>query len=163
MIEVILYGGHVALIDDEDAPLIIPFSWYRNDNGYAKRNSTLGSIYMHRVVMPGYDLVDHRNRNRLDNRRENLRPATVLQNNRNQQLRRDNTTGYRGVGFDRRKGLWRARIVLSDSRRKFLGYFDDPLDAAMAYDEVARVHFGEFAVLNFPERADEEEVAGARG
>jgi hypothetical protein len=94
--------------------------------------------------------VDHRNRNKLDFQRGNLRVATRAESCRNTSLRKDNTTGYRGVSFYARLGIYRATIFLGQ-RQVTLGKFPDPVDAAKCYDAAARLYFGEFAVLNFPD------------
>ena len=93
--------------------------------------------------------VDHINGDHLDNRKCNLRIATVKENSRNAGIRNDNTSGFKGVSFFRRRGKYRAYINI-DQKQKHLGYFDDPEEAARAYDEAARSYFGEFACVNFP-------------
>ena len=93
-------------------------------------------------------VIDHINRRGLDNRRANLRLATVAQNAWNSK-KRNSRSGYKGVWYARDKCLWRAAIVCN-RRRIHLGYFRDKHAAARAYDKAARTHFGEYAVLNFP-------------
>lgn len=61
----------------------------------------------------------------------------------------DNTSGYKGVGWSRASGKWRAYIQV-DGRQVHLGLHLDPLDAARVYDAAALEHFGEYARLNFP-------------
>ena len=94
------------------------------------------------------DIVDHINQDPLDNRRQNLRLATRSQNAANLGPYANNTSGYKGVDFNR--GKWRARIT-QDGVRYFLGTFDTAEDAARAYDQKALELFGEFASLNFSE------------
>ena len=125
-------------------------TWYAQrkvwDAG-AKREVT---IKMHRVVLPvapGY-VVDHINRNGLDNRRANLRLATVAQNAWNAK-KRNSRSGYKGVHYDKNKNRWRAAIVCN-GQRTHLGYFKDKHQAAKAYDTAAKTLHGEFAALNFP-------------
>ena len=105
---------------------------------------------MHQIVLncPAGLLPDHRNRNKLDNRRNNLRPATCLQNSANQSLRKDNRSGFKGVTWNKQQSRWKAQIR-DAGKRLFLGYFHDAAEAARAYDQKARELFGEFAFLNF--------------
>jgi hypothetical protein len=157
MIKVPLSQGKVALIDDEDAPRVLQHKWtYTRVNqrrAYAQTKIRVGAkqrtLYMHRLILdaPAGELVDHINGNGLDNRRENLRLATVAQNTRNSRQRRGSAAGYKGV---RRRGdKWQARIAVN-SKQIHLGVFSSKEEAAQAYDTAAREHFGEFAVLNFP-------------
>lgn len=123
---------------------------------YAGRWKRIGlrqcRIHMHRLIL-GLDsrdtrLCDHKNGNGLDNRRANLRIATTSQNLANRGKTRRNTSGYKGVMWFKRKRKWYARIRVS-GKSVHLGYFDDPIDAAKAYDDAALKHFGEFAKTNF--------------
>lgn len=86
--------------------------------------------------------VDHRNRDGLDNRWANLRPATRAQNKMNSKCRSDNKCGMKGVSFKR--GKWRPRIQVGD-KRFYLGGFDTPEAAHAAYEAAAKQYFGEFA------------------
>ncbi len=102
--------------------------------------------------------IDHRNRDRADNRLNNLRPASRLQNNRHSGKRAQTRSGFKGVAFRELSGgvgSWRARIKLNGKDHS-IGYFDTPEKAARAYDEAAKVHYGQFAVLNYPEVPVEE-------
>jgi len=91
---------------------------------------------------------DHADGNGLDNRRFNLRPANFLQNNRNSR-KRAGAHKFKGVYLRPETGAFRAGIKLKE-KLTWLGQFDDEISAARAYDTAARIHFGEFARLNFP-------------
>lgn len=140
-----------ALVDPADLELVGAYRWRLHTSGYVstnvKRDGRQRTIYLHRLILdPGPGLtVDHGNRDKLDNRRANLRPATRIQQNANQRRRADNTTGYRGVG--RARGRWRAQIDVA-GRQRFLGHHATAEDAAAAYNAAAVEAFGEFAVLN---------------
>ncbi len=88
--------------------------------------------------------LDHKNRNSLDDRIENLRIATRSQNYANNSIQLRNTSGYKGVSWNKIAKKWRASIGVN---KKFisLGYFDNPADAGNAYLKAAKEYFGEFA------------------
>lgn len=88
--------------------------------------------------------VDHKNVTPGDDRWENLRPATKVQNAGNTGLMVTNTSGFRGVSWSKQRGKWRAQIVV-DRRHRVLGYFDDKKSASDVYVAAAQIHFGEFA------------------
>ena len=119
---------------------------------YAARAYKIGKkhfyIYMHQEVLdlPDNDkrIPDHINKNSLDNRRSNLRPATYIQNGMNSGLRKNNTSGFKGVSWDKRKGKWKAAIM-HNRKTKFLGYFDTPEEGHAAYCKAAVELVGEFA------------------
>lgn len=90
------------------------------------------------------DQIDHINGNRSDNRWRNLRPASNSQNNVNR--RKPSiipSSGYRGVAYDKRRGHWYAQIKVN-RKHIYLGRFEDPKKASLAYQEAARHYFGEF-------------------
>lgn len=89
-------------------------------------------------------VIDHINGNGLDNRIENLRAATRAENNRNSRVKSNNTTGYKGVCFDRREGRFVASIA-RDGKQFNLGYFETPEDAHAAYCIAAERLHGKFA------------------
>lgn len=88
--------------------------------------------------------IDHKNRDRLDNRISNLRVATPSQNQANKGMRSDNTSAVKGVTWDAEKKKWISAIHV-DGKRKFLGRFDKLEDAAFSYSLAAKRYFGEFA------------------
>ena len=105
---------------------------------------------------PAGVMVDHINRDRLDNRRANLRMATNAQNQANVTKRQGMTSRYKGVSRHTATGRWQARISV-EGKQMHLGYFAHEADAARAYDARAREVFGVFAQANFPELLDEQE------
>jgi len=157
-----LTQGQYAIVDPDDYDHLAKYKWRicrtKGKNvSYAERsirlpNGKYSRLLMHRqlIDVPEGYVIDHINGSGLDNRRANLRLATVAQNAWNSK-KRNPRSGYKGVCFVRNKGLWRAAIVCN-RRRIHLGYFSDKRTAARAYDAAAHIHFGEYAVLNFPTR-----------
>jgi hypothetical protein len=156
-----LTKGYVAIVDDEDYALVSKFKWHTfNNNGrgtYAIANmevdGKMTTVRMHRFITnpSRSEVVDHINRNGLDNRRGNLRAATRSTNAANSKHRADRSTSpYRGVYFEKEKKLYRAQIRVN-GKLFGLGRYKDPKLAAEKYDAEAVRNFGEFAVLNFPE------------
>ncbi|CAA6603857.1 Pathogenesis-related transcriptional factor and ERF protein [Rhodospirillaceae bacterium LM-1] len=156
---------HFAIVDAEDVEWLSEFRWcvLRTRSGaprYAVRRENKQFIFMHRMIIPapnGMD-VDHINGNGLDNRRHNLRFCTRSENLQNMRPR-GGSSSFKGVYRHKRDQVWRAYIDVNKVRLS-LGSFQDETDAARAYDEAARKHFGAFARPNFlqlhPETSTEE-------
>ncbi len=142
-----------ALVDSVRFDELSQWNWFCAQ-GYAARvrrkNELPGAhlIHMHRVVCGSVGEIDHINRNRLDNRKENLRIVTRSLNMANTDIRSTNRSGYKGVSFDSSRGLWRAAIVVNGKQK--MKRFETAERAALYYDEMAREAFGDHAVLNFP-------------
>lgn len=155
MKEIPLSQGKFALVDDEDFAQVSRFNWFYS-TGYAVRNIKLDTnVYkmelMHRFLL-GLNfgdgkIVDHKNGNGLDNRRENLRICSKLENQRNQGPRHTKTSKYKGVGYFKRDKKWRARIKVGEKDIE-IGKFTTEKEAALAYNKAALKYFGEFAWLN---------------
>jgi hypothetical protein len=147
---------NIAIVDDEDYQLVSAYHWKLSHNGYAVCGAC-EKIRMHRIIMgdPEKFEVDHINGNKLDNRRENLRLATRHQNMRNRGPLSTNKTGYKGVSKFR--SGFKATISVN-KRTKIIGVFSSAEEAARAYDEVAKILFGEFAWLNFPRQAQRPDI-----
>jgi len=110
---------------------------------------------MHRQIInpPKHLVVDHINHHGFDNRKANLRPATRAQNSLNRPYifkRKDSPSKYKGVTWHKHKKKWQVQICFG-GKHKTVGYFDDEIEAAKAYDEAAKYYHKEFAVLNFNE------------
>jgi hypothetical protein len=131
-----------------------------SDEGYLRLN-ILGRTYaVHRLVwlymygnFPDGE-IDHINGNPLDNRIENLRACTRRQNEYNKGLRKDNTTGVKGVHKYGRR--YRARIRYIDGSKISLGVYDTLREAAIAYNAAALVLQKEYARLNTVDQVDYE-------
>ncbi|WP_148316784.1 HNH endonuclease [Achromobacter xylosoxidans] len=152
MKQIPIAGGAVAVVDDQDFEMLSAFRWHLHNSGYPRCvlpvEQGLKKAYMHRMVMGGEvgdgRRVDHINGNPLDNRRANLRWCSMTENMRNRGATRANTSGFKGVTWDKQKRRWMAQIKV-DKRQCFLGYFDDPAVAHQAYREASLAKFGEFS------------------
>ena len=151
--------GKWTLLDVKDYYRLRFLKWVVYGNGtnlYAIRlrltdpNKT-STVYMHREIMnPPPDLVvDHRNCDGLDNRKQNLRFATHAQNTRNRRKKKNGSSQFLGVYFNKEKSTWDSQLM-HNGKKIWVGRFDNEIDAAKAYDETARKYHGEFARLNFP-------------
>ena len=152
MKEIQLTRGKIAVIDDEDFDKISKYHWRYHSEGYAialVRNNVgeTTSIYMHRLInkTPDGFHTDHINRNKLDNRRENLRTVTRRQNQSNMKTNSRNKTGFKGVYQDHLGG-WMARMRIHGKKRS-LGRFKTIEEAAKRYNAFAAIK--EYSISNF--------------
>lgn len=122
------------LFDISDLELISSHSWHIDDQGYPRTYADGSMIRLHRLLIPevpdGF-VVDHKNREKLDNRRMNLRVVTQKENNQNISVKSNNTSGVPGVFFDKRARRWRAQIC-KDGKTTHVGIFDCFNDAVSA-------------------------------
>lgn len=157
-----LIRGEQCLIDRADFQRLSQFRWRLFRKTYAianiKRNGAWDTVFMHRLVLglQPHDGIhaDHINGNGLDNRRSNLRVATVAQNSANRR-KTSGVSRFKGVCFSknplRHKSPWLAKLC-----GKCIGWFPSEEEAARAYDREALKRFGQFAKLNFPQQAQEQ-------
>ena len=147
---------HPAIVDDIDFDLA-DLRWF-NQDGYASRWNPVGTprmLRLHTLVMgrildrplTQHEMVDHKNRNRADNRRENLRLTDRQTNGQNRPANRNSRSGYKGVSWFKAGKQWRADLNIK-SKQINIGYFSNLRDAVIAYNHAALIHYGEFAYLN---------------
>lgn len=150
-----VYGTHKAYLDDVDYHYIKEYNWY-----LAKGHKTFylrcpkqikykkTTLHLHRLILnvKNGEIPDHIDGNGLNNRRSNLRIATNAQNVWNKKINCNNKLGIKGVHLH---GCGRYRVcIFKDGKQIQGGYFEDKIEAAKKYNELAIKHFGEFAKLN---------------
>ena len=153
-----LTNGKTALVSKCDHAYLMRWSWgymrTRSNGEYARRTTRdrngkqplMHDIVARRMGLRGPQ-IDHCNGDKLDNRRSNLRAATTSQNKANEGLRRNNTSGFRGVCWSKSACKWLAYITVK-TNRIHLRYHVRKVDAARAYNRAASRYFGEYARLN---------------
>ncbi len=144
--------GNRFLFDMEDADLVSSRGWHITRRGYVGGKLHRRERPLHKIMLcvdSKHD-VDHINRNKMDNRRCNLRVCTHHENSCNQKKRNTNTSGYMGVSFAKNIRKYES-YVHYDGRKHGLGYFYSPQEAALVRDAAALYFFGEFCNLNFSE------------
>lgn len=151
-----LTKGMVALVDDEDYEYLTHWNWQVmccKGYYYAMRNENVSghhkTILMHRVIVGAISgqLVDHKDHCTLNNQRRNLRKADKSKNAGNSIMDKRNTSGRKGVYWNRKTNKWIAQICLNGNR-KYIGSFESIDLAARAYDMMAKSHWGPFALTN---------------
>lgn len=157
--ELVLTNGFVTIVDEEDFEKVSKFNWSGILMGGGTKMYACRSIYfskgktklisLHRFILNVTDKhlqVDHINGNSLDNRKENLRICTGVQNRLNRSKTIKSTSGYKGV-FKTYKNKWRAQIGWKN-KKYYLGSYDTKEEAALIYNMKAIELFGEYANLN---------------
>lgn len=167
MKEIKLTLGKVAIVDDADFNWLNQWKWCAKFSKRSKRFDAVrrepgpgrsgNIIYMHRYIMglQRYDglVVDHRNHNTLDYRRDNLRVCTQGKNCLNTSVRKNSKSKFLGVSIAVRKPYtyWRA-VISVNGKLTSLGYYEftdsGEIEAAIAYNNAAKKYFGDFANLN---------------
>ncbi len=147
--EIELYKKNIPIgftqIDLEDIDKIKTFKWHRLQCGYIY-NWKLG--YLHRFLMkvPSEYEIDHRNTNRTDNRKENLRICKPYQNRRNNSINTKNTSGHLGVTYSKERNKWQAQLGLNYKNIN-LGRFNTKEEAIEARIKGEKKYYGEYAPM----------------
>lgn len=169
-IEVELPCGNKTRLSHEDKMFITEYPYWAQSGGYVSIKRTFENkygvykqvLYLHKAVLIniyGPDKLrckaDHVDRNKFNNRRSNLRFANNFQNGANKDRTTKSSGGYKGVYLTKGNKKYYARIgTKMPGVRKFLGSFETPELAAIAYDNAAIKVWGEFAILNFPDKTN---------
>lgn len=142
-----LTTGRYVLVDSEDFEWLNQWKWRENSQGYASRNIRKGKrqglLFMHKLIT-GTDkgtIVDHINRNPLDNRRSNLRAVTATENNINRKVSSSNNTGFAGICWHKKANKWSVEIK-AYGKRYYIGLFEDMADAIGARFTSELEYFG---------------------
>jgi hypothetical protein len=152
--EIAAVRGQIILISPEDYDLVSRYRWYIDSGGYPRTSiSRNEKLRLHNLLLPVQAgmTVDHRDGNKLNNTRDNLRYATYSVNSQG----RKNigvSSKYRGVHRNRYSFKWIAQITIA-GKVQHLGSFEAEIDAAIAYDNAAIEHFGPLARTNFHDRS----------
>jgi hypothetical protein len=146
------------MIDTTDWPMLEPYSWYVEkakktyyaitQTGACSGGKQGRGKRLHTILCPGAPQVDHIDRNGLNNKRSNLRAATVSQNNMNRGKRSNTSSPYIGVSWSADRQKWQAGIKI-DGKRIALGRFNSAEEAALVRDAAAISLFKDRAALNF--------------
>jgi len=144
-----------AIIDDDDYDKIKNYKWFLDRLGYAEAShhnineadGKRGGIKMHHLIMNSKkgQTIDHKNRNKLDNRKENLRFCTKQQNRWNTEFKKKRPSGYIGV-IQRKIGF--EAVININKKYIVIGRYKTAEEAAIAFNNKAKKERGEFAVLN---------------
>jgi hypothetical protein len=124
---------YLSKISKIDIPRIQTVRWFlfKTDRQiYVRSSKKNGCLFLHQFLLPKKNgfCIDHKNRDSLDNRQENLRYVTIFQNGWNMKLRKDNISGYKGIHFHKPTKKWNARISIK-GKRICLGHFKSLKDA----------------------------------
>jgi len=159
-------GKYIALVDDEIYDFLNQWNWtvavrknsktqyvYRKDYSKGKRNPQ--TIYIHQVICDFFEIkipegfeIDHIDRNGLNNQKNNFRIANTTEQGANNGIRKNNTSGFIGVSWNKDKNQWSSYIKVN-KKKIHLGYHNTVEEAARVRDIKAKELFGNFAILNF--------------
>lgn len=146
----------VSTVDLEDFEYLDAMTWNLHTGGYAVRNQKGdGTRFMHRLIIERslnrrlniHEWVDHKDHNKLNCRRTNLRLCNASTNGANMLRPGHNRSGYKGVSWSTQHRQWVAQTKINQ-QSVFIGLFHDPEQAALAYDAATVQLFGEFAKTN---------------
>jgi len=149
-IEFITTNDEMAYIDKKHKYLLDCFYWGLNSQGYLQTRAGNKLVRMHHALLgqPINLVIDHINRNKKDNREENLRICTQLNNSRNFTLHKNNSSGIRGVSKVKSTGKWRARISIRGKEIN-LGHYEKLEDAKKAREKGEEKYFKNYSPKDY--------------
>jgi len=157
--EIPLTKGYVAIVDDEDYDFLMQWKWqvscyrqyvYATHSRFNKKGLNMHGIILEKIIgrpLIKGEMTDHIDGDTLNNRRNNLRLATNTQNQWNGKTPKTNTSGYKGVHRYKKTDKW-ASYMRQNGKKVFIGIFDTPEEAAIAYNRAIIMRSGEYARLN---------------
>jgi hypothetical protein len=134
-----------AIIDTEDIDKCNVYKWSLHSEGYAYgRNKNNNKILLHNLIINNNPkaIIDHKNHNKLDNRKYNLRICNYSENNMNSAIPSNNTSGTKGISYNKRDKVWEAYV--SKNGKRLHKYFKDKSKAIEFRKKIETKLFGEF-------------------
>ena len=144
------FKGEEFYFDLADYDLIKKYCWHTDKDGYlvSRDVSTRKFVKLHRLIMNCMNdstiIIDHINRDKNDNRKDNLRMCTRAENSRNKSLSKNNKSGVTGVFFNKKINKWGSQIII-DGKSIYLGTYKDKNEAIKSRIEAEIKYFGEFS------------------
>lgn len=141
--------GDEFYFDLDDYNKIKDYCWYIGKDGYVRTNlhNKNTTLLFHRLVLPNAIQVDHINHMKNDNRKSNIRMCNESENQHNKGISKNNTSGVTGVGWNKQKNKWRARITINNKEIN-LGFFSAFDDAVAARKAAEEKYFGKYSYDN---------------
>jgi len=147
-----VYGGEFGIVDSIYWHKLMESKWFDNGSGYIQTKINKKLISMHQLVyklkygnIP--ELIDHVNKNKMDNRIENLVAKSASHNNHNRTKLKNASSKYYGVSYSKSSNLWQSEIT-RDGTKYYLGKYKNEIDAAIAYNNKAVELYGDNANIN---------------
>lgn len=156
--EIELKPGIITIVDRDQVERVQEHTWQYSADGYAV-SSKLGRMHRFLLNAPADKVVDHINQNKLDNRISNLRLCSRAENGRNCDIPKNNTSGIKGVWYDKRQNRWCAELMYN-RKKIYLGSYKTKEEAGLARLTGEVEYFGEYAHNEYREKLNENNSNG---